>query len=125
MDARELGPYDFDAAAHAYEVIRQTYDDVAVAAIARHTGMREAWIAQIKEHLFYRTHRLDDGVRRFDADPLIVNAWQRLQEGRHTPKDVQLLEHEIFEAKFEGIFQTDYRTAHEATNRSGRPSGLE
>ena len=56
---------------------------------------------------------------------MIVNAWQRLLEGRHTPKDVQLLEHEIFEAKFEGIFKTDYRTAHEVTNRSGRLSGLE
>ena len=123
MDARELDPYDFDAAAHAYEVIRQAHDDVA--AIARHTGMRESWIARIKGHLFDRTHRLDDGVRRFDADPLIVNAWQRLLEGRHTPKDVQLLEHEIFEAKFEGIFKTDYRTAHEVTNRSGRLSGLE
>ena len=123
MDTRELGPYDFDAAAHAYEVIRQTPGDVV--AIARHTSIREAWIARIKEHLFYRTHRLDDGVRRFDADPLIVNAWQRLQEGTHTPKDVQLLEHELFEAKFEGIFQTDYRVAHEATNRSGRLSGLE
>jgi hypothetical protein len=123
MDTRELGPYDFDAAAHAYEVIRQTPGDVV--AIARHAGIREAWIARIKEHLFYRTHRLDDGVRRFDADPLIVNAWQRLQEGTHTPRDVKLLEHELFEAKFEGIFQTDYRVAHEATNRSGRLSGLE
>lgn len=123
MDARELGLYDFDAAAHAYEVIRQTHDDVV--AIARHTGMHESWIARIKEHLFCRTHRLDDGVRRFDADPLIVNAWQRLREGTHTPNDVQLLEHEIFEAKFEGIFKTDYRMAHEATNRSGRLSGLE
>jgi hypothetical protein len=123
MDTRELGPYDFDAAAHAYEVIRQSPGDVV--AIARHTSIREAWIARIKEHLFYRTHRLDDRVRRFDADPLIVNAWQRLQEGTHTPKDVQLLEHEIFEAKFEGIFQTGYRVAHEATNRSGRLSGLE
>ena len=123
MDTRELGPYDFDAAAHAYEVIRQTPGDVV--AIARHTSIREAWIARIKKHLFYRTHRLDDGVRRFDADPLLVNAWQRLQEGTHTPRDVQLLEHELFEAKFEGIFQTDYRVAHEATNRSGRLSGLE
>jgi hypothetical protein len=123
MNARELGPYDFDAAAHAYEVIRQTQDDVV--AIARHTGMRESWIARIKAHLFYRLHRLDDGVRRFDADPLIVNAWQRLQEGTHTLRDVQLLKHEIFESRFEGIFRTDYRTAHAATNRSGRPSGLE
>ncbi len=123
MDTRELGPYDFDAAAYAYEAIWQAHDDVV--AIARHTGMRASWIARIKVHLFSRTHRLDDGVRRFDADPLIVNAWQRLREGTHTPKDIQLLEHELFEARFEGIFRTDYRTAHEATNRSGRLSGLE
>jgi hypothetical protein len=123
MDTRALGPYDFDAAAYAYEVIRQAHDDVG--AIARHTGMRTSWIARIKAHLFSRTHRLDDGIRRFDADPLIVNAWQRLREGTHTPKDIQLLEHELFEARFEGIFRTDYRTAHEATNRSGRLSGLE
>jgi hypothetical protein len=56
---------------------------------------------------------------------LIVNAWQRLQEGRHTLRDVQLLKHELFESRFEGIFKTGYRTAHEATNRSGRLSGLE
>jgi hypothetical protein len=123
MDIRELGPYDFDAAAHAYEAIRQAHDDVVV--IARYTGMRVSWIARIKAHLFDRTHRLDDGVRRFDADPLIINAWRRLREGAQTPKDRQLLEHELFEARFEGIFQTDYRTAHEATNRSGRLSGLE
>jgi hypothetical protein len=123
MGIRKLDSYDFDAAVHAYEVIRQTYDDVAT--IARHTGMRESRIVRIKAHLFHRTHRLDDGVRRFDADPLIVNAWQRLWAGTHTPKDVELLEHELFESRFEGIFRTDYRTAHEATNRSGRPSGLE
>ena len=123
MDADELDPYDFDAAAYVYEVIRRTHDDVA--AIARHTGMRESWITRIKAHLFYRTHSLDDGFRRFDADPLIVNAWQRLREGTHTLKDVQLLKHELFESRFEGIFRTNYRTAHEATNRSGRPSGLE
>jgi len=37
MDARELDPYDFDAAAHAYEAIRQAHDDVA--AIARHSAV--------------------------------------------------------------------------------------
>jgi len=123
MDTRELGPYDFDAAASAYEAIRQAHDDVV--AIAHHTGMRASWIVRIKAHLFSRAHRLDDGVWRFDADPLIVNDWQRLREGTHTSKDIQLLEHELFEARFEGIFRTDYRTAYEATNRSGRLSGLE
>lgn len=63
-------------------------------------------------------------MRRFDADPAIANAWQRLQRGTHTKADIQLLEHELFESRFEGIFKTDYRTAHEAANRSGRPSGL-
>src|SRR4030095_8610280 len=123
MDTRALDPYDFDAAAYVYETIRQTQTDAV--AIAFYTSMRVLWSARIKAHHFYRTHRLDDGVRRFDTDPLIVNAWQRLREGRPTPKDVQLLEHEIFESRFEGIFRTDYRTAHEATNRSDRLSGLE
>ncbi len=96
-----------------------------MATIARHTGMCESKIVRIKAHLFHRTHHLDDGIRRFDADPLIVNAWQRLWAGTQTPKDVQLLEQELFESRFEGIFRTNYRTAPEATNRSGRPSGLE
>lgn len=98
MGIRKLDSYDFDAAVHAYEVIRQTYDDVAT--IARHTGMRESRIVRIKAYLFHRTHRLDDGGRRFDADPLIVNAWQRLWAGTHTPKDVELLEHELFRVSF-------------------------
>jgi predicted YcjX-like family ATPase len=106
-----------------YESIREMDDDVP--AIAQHTGISEARIARIKRHIFSDFHQLDDGVRRFDADPLIVNAWQRLRRGRQTLQDVQLLQHELFEARFEGICNTTYRIAHEATNRSGRPSGLE
>jgi hypothetical protein len=123
VEEGELGPYDFEAAVQAYEMIRQTQDDVA--AIARHVGIPEYRIARIKDHLFHRLHQLDDGVRRFDADPLIVNAWQRLRKGTQTSRDVQLLEHELFESRFEGIFKTNYRVAHEATNRSGRLSGME
>ena len=123
MEVGTIDPYDFEAAERAYESIRQMSDDVA--AIARHTGISEARIARIKPYIFSSLHQLDDGVRRFDADPLIVNAWQRLRGGRHTLQDVQLLEHEFFESRFEGIFKTTYRIAHAATNRSGRPSGLE
>jgi hypothetical protein len=78
----------------------------------------------VKDHVFSKKHKLDDGLRRFDADPEIANAWNRLRQGTHTEADLKLLEHELFEARFEGIFGTDYRTAHDAANRSGRPSGL-
>ena len=123
VEVGTIDPYDFEAGERLYESIREMGDDVA--AIARHTGISEARIARIKLHIFSNFHQLDDGVRRFDADPLIVNAWQRLREDRHTLQDVQLLKHEFFESRFEGIFKTTYRIAHEATNRSGRPSGLE
>jgi hypothetical protein len=79
----------------------------------------------VKDHLFNNTHQLDDGVRLFDADPMIGNAWQRMQSGTHTPADIQLFKHELFEAKFEGIFKQNYRTSHDAANRAGRLSGLE
>jgi len=120
--ARTLDRFDWDGAEAAYDVIRGT-DDVGV--IAANIGWSKSHVQRVKDHLFNNTHQLDDGVRRFDADPEIANAWGRLQSGSHTDADIQLLEHELFESKFEGIFKTDYRTAHDAANRSGRTSGLE
>lgn len=121
--ARELRYDDFEAADQAYDMIRQNEQDVA--RIAANTGLRAWQVARVKDHLFYRLHRLDDAFRRFDSDPEIVNSWRRMEEGRHTARDVQLIWHELFESHFERLFHTDYRTAHLATNRSGRPSGLE
>ena len=82
VDVDTIDLYDFEAAERVYESIREIGDDVA--AIAQHPGISEARIARIKRHLFYDFHQLDNGVRRFDADPLIVNAWQRLRGGRQT-----------------------------------------
>jgi hypothetical protein len=120
--ARELEYWDFDGAETAYDAIRGLKDDLGT--IAKNTGWRLDWVQRVKDHLFNHTHQLDDAVRRFDADPAIANAWQRLRDGSYTAKDIQLLEHELFESRFEGIFGTNYRTAHGAANRSGRPSGL-
>ena len=120
--ARTLDKFDWDGAECAYDAIR-AQDDVVV--VAQNTGWPKHQIQRIKDHLFDKKHILDDGLRQFDADPQIANAWMRLQSGQHTAADIQLLQHELFESKFEGIFRTDYRTAHEAANRSGRPSGLE
>lgn len=120
--ARELRYDDFEAADDAYELIRQNERDVAL--IASSTGLREWQVARVKDHLFYRSHVLDDAFRRFDSDPEIANAWRRMEAGTQTDGDIQLMQHEIFESHFERLFHTDYRAAHQATNRSGRLSGL-
>ena len=104
-------------APQSYQKIRETDD---LEKIAKNTGFSQNKIAKIKEHIFFKEHQLDDGIRLFDPDPDIADAWFRLQEGDYNNQDIRLLEHEYFEARFEGIFKTDYRTAHNATIKSGR-----
>ena len=110
-------PEAWEAADAAYDIIRQT-DDVGV--IAENTGWPVSRVERVKDHLFNKVHQLDSGTAQFDADPAIANAWNRLQSGTQNANDMKLLQHELFESKFEGIFKTDYRTAHEATIKSGR-----
>jgi hypothetical protein len=122
--SRTIPYWDFDAAETAYSTIRGSNSDVL--RIAENTGMPEFQVARIKDHLFNATHELDGGaIGRFDAHPEIANAWGRLEAGTHTSGDMQLLQHELFESKFEGIFRTDYATAHNAANRAGRLSGIQ
>ena len=63
------------------------------------------------------------GLTRFDPDPEIASVWDRLYKGDFVKNDLQLLEHEYFESKFERIFKTDYRTAHNAAQNAqqGKP----
>ncbi|MBD1215149.1 MAG: hypothetical protein H9534_21015 [Dolichospermum circinale Clear-D4] len=104
-------------APQSYKKIRNSD---AVLSIARNTGFSENKIKRIKEHIFFQNHQLDDSIRTFDPDPDIADAWFRLQTGDYKHEDIKLLEHEYFESRFEGIFKTDYRTAHNATLKSGR-----
>jgi hypothetical protein len=108
----------WDKVDEIYDGIRANSADVS--AIAKNTGMPEARISRIKEHVFFNEHQLDSGSRRFDADIDIANSWSRLREGDFVKSDLDLLQHERFEAKYEAIFKTDYRTAHDAAIRSGR-----
>lgn len=112
-------------ASELYSNIRASIDDVQK--IARNLDMPEFQVRRIKEHIFNNTHQLDHGkgIARFDPDLKIAEAWKRLESGMHTESDFLILRHEYFESRFEGIFKTDYRTAHNAANRAGRPSGLE
>lgn len=108
----------WDAAERVYDSIRADRTDIV--AIAQNTGMPEATISRIKTHVFENEHLLDTGLRRFDADPNIVNAWSRLQQGDFLQSDLVLLSHERFESKFEALFKTNYRIAHDAAEKSGR-----
>lgn len=104
-------------ALQSYHKIRET-DDIML--IAKNTGFSPNKIKIIKEHIFFKQHQLDDSIRLFDPDPDLADAWFRLQKGDYKTEDIRLLEHEYFESRFEGIFKTDYRTAHNATIKSGR-----
>ncbi|MHA6916154.1 hypothetical protein ACQUJO_23925, partial [Ralstonia pseudosolanacearum] len=108
----------WELADDAYASIRTSTSDVA--AISENIGWTQSRVARVKDHVFFKEHQLDYGVGKFDADPAIANAWNRLSKGDHVKSDIDLLRHEIFESRFEGIFKTDYRTAHDAAERAGR-----
>ncbi|MCP3794702.1 WXG100 family type VII secretion target [Paenibacillus sp. CH40] len=106
-----------------YDQIRASDSDVR--AIAENSGMKESRVQRIKEHVFINEHIKSSGYERFHSDYEIAQAWDRLQKGLQTEKDMDLLNHELFESRFEGIFKTDYETAHKAAVRSGRPWEIE
>ncbi|UXC34446.1 T7SS effector LXG polymorphic toxin [Bacillus safensis] len=120
---REISIDDYlkqlDRAEEMYANFRKSKIDVQL--ISKNTGMTKERVQRIKEHLFIKEHIKEHGVGRFDPDYEIAQAWDRLQKGSYNKNDIALLNHEIFESKFEGIFKTNYRTAHDKTVESGRP----
>jgi hypothetical protein len=108
-------------ASEYYEMIRSMKSDDDVISISKNTGIPEYRIQRIKKHVFFNEHVLADGIKkRFDPDIEIVDAWNRLRQGTFVKQDLDLLEHEYFESKFEGIFKTDYAVAHNAAEDSFR-----
>jgi len=107
-----------------YEEIRNCSNDVQQ--IAKNLNLQEFQVQRVKDHLFYKKHQLDhgQGIGRFDPDLDIANAWKNFEKGVYSEADLKIFKHEHFESKFEGIFKTDYSTAHDAANRAGYPSGL-
>ncbi|WP_225215843.1 hypothetical protein [Psychrobacillus faecigallinarum] len=58
-----------------------------------------------KNHVFNNSHIKDGGVGRSNPDFELAQVWQRLIYGKQVDSDIQLLHDEIFESKFESIFQ--------------------
>lgn len=101
-----------------YAKFRNSTTDIKT--ISENTEIPEWRIERIKEHVFYKEHIKDFEVGRFDADYDMAKAWERLISGDYVKSDLDLLNHEIFESKFESIFKTNYRTEHDKTVESGR-----
>lgn len=103
-----------------YDEIRNLADDITI--ISRNTNIAEFKIKRIKNHLFYdESHILDNGIKgRLAPDPEIAASWDRLYRGDFIKNDLDLLEHEYFESKFEKSFGTTLRIAHDAAKDSGR-----
>ncbi len=60
--------------------------------------------------------------RRIERIIAIAQAWTRLQQGTYNTKNIDLLNHELFESRFEGILQIMKRLT---TLLSGRPWEIE
>ncbi|WP_405431810.1 WXG100 family type VII secretion target [Micromonospora sp. NBC_00617] len=117
-------------AGEAYDAIRQ-HDDVGT--IADHlgaasrldgsTGFTREEVAQIRRHVFFDEHPMDDysgGIirQRYDPSAPMAEAWLRLRRGDPLPQDYVLLEHELAELRYyETHPQADYREAHLAANK--------
>jgi uncharacterized protein YukE len=117
--------FEFEWADQAYDRIRAGDDEIpAIAETAHEYGFTTEDIAAIKNHVFREEHLLDSygesTLGRFDANPRMAEAWQRLADGNPHPADIDLLRHERFEAEFMATTgDQSYRQAHAATNAAG------
>ncbi|MFJ2137072.1 DUF6531 domain-containing protein [Streptomyces sp. NPDC087228] len=113
--------FELEWADHAYDAIRADAQLGRVAQTAASHGYSAADINQIYNHLFVESHQLDAGMLRFDANPRIARAWERLQNGNPHPSDFDLLAHELYESNWMRQHgDQNYRRAHQATLDAGR-----
>lgn len=132
MHQQTGGGYFSGSADDAYDAIRASTTDVN--SIARNTGIKPSNIQKVKDHVFYQEHLLDRYVdlgepgvmQRFDSDLAQANAWKRLEEGSHTPADVQFLRHETAESYLMRKWNDpSYNRAHNRAQQTYPMSHLE
>lgn len=100
-------------AAKLYEEFRKNKNDVSE--ISKNINWKPSAIKEIKEHIFFNKHELDEGVKRFDPDYQMALAWQRLIEGNERPLDILLLKHEYYEIMLMKRKGLNYSEAHSIT----------
>ena len=114
-DAYELG---YKLADQIYHSIRES--DTDICDIAENLGFKADNIKNVKDHVFYQKHELDQYVslgeaseyKRFDPYIQQALAWKRLETGTHTQDDITWIKHECAERHHELKYGSGYSEAH-------------
>ena len=118
-------PYCEDASELGYKLADQMYDsirecDTDICDIAKNLGFKADNIKNVKDHVFYQKHELDQYVslgeaseyKRFDPYIHQALAWKRLESGTHTQEDITWIKHECAERHHELKYGSGYSEAH-------------
>ena len=118
-------PYREDAYELGYKLADQIYDsiresDTDICDIAENLGFKADNIKNVKDHVFYQKHELDQYVslgeaseyKRFDPYIQQALAWKRLETGTYTQDDITWIKHECTERHHELKYGSGYSEAH-------------
>ena len=99
----------FVLAEKVYDSIKECDTDICDS--TANLGFKVDNIKNVKDHLFYQKHKLDQYVslgepseyKRFDVDATLQQAlvWKRREAGTHTPDDIMWIKHECAEKHHE------------------------
>ena len=104
---------DRHAAAY-YEAIRNSKKAPIVRAISQNSGLSEAYISKVYDHVFVREYDLYGGTKRFEPDYDMAESFRRLRDGKHVQEhDIILLKHEHLEYGLMNKLGHTYEEAHE------------
>ena len=114
-DAYELG---YELADQMYDSIRECDTDICY--IAKNLGFKANNIKNVKDHVFYQKHELDQYVslgeaseyKRFDPYIQQALAWKRLEAGTHNQDDITWIKYECAERHHELKYGSGYSEAH-------------
>jgi hypothetical protein len=101
-----------------YNSIREC--DTDICEIAEKLGFKADNIKNVKDHIFYKEHELDQYVslgeksehKRFDPNFQQALAWKRLEAGTHNQHDITWIKHECAERHHELKYGAGYSESH-------------
>jgi hypothetical protein len=106
--------------AHAdlyYETRRRNGMNIFIKKIHANTGYSVKRLEQIYQHVFIRSHELDDGVHPFYSDYDMAQSFDRLLSGKNIQNhDLIMLKHEHLELSIMAKLGYNYSKAHTLTN---------
>lgn len=112
----------YELAEVEYERIRNDPSDVNK--ISCNLSKEEHIVLRVKNYIFFDEHTIvyqDNSTRycRLDADPEMVNAWDRLAADTFIESDLAFFAHEEYESSIAKTNMLTYNDAHKATIEAG------